>query len=64
MSESCDCLNECGDDERVGQYLVEPCEWRLAQAHREKARLTEELAMREDAASWRSHCANEEVASV
>lgn len=52
MAEKCDCLNDCGDDVRVAQYLVEPCEGRLRCALREKARLEAEVELRENAARW------------
>lgn len=64
MAEPCDCLNQCGDDERVVQYLVEPCEWRMNRALREKARLAAEVSLHEDAAKWRAFCADMEVANV
>lgn len=53
MAEHCDCLNWCGDDERVHQYLVEPCAGRLREVQRDKARLQAEVALREDAARYR-----------
>lgn len=64
MAEPCDCLNQCGDDERVGQYLVEPCECRMNRALREKARLETEVSLHEDAAKWRAFCAVMEVANA
>lgn len=53
MGEKCDCLNDCGDDRRVHQYLVEPCDGRMREAQREKARLQAEISLREDAARYR-----------
>ena len=53
MAESCDCLNRCGDDERVGQYLVEPCAGELRSAQRTLARLQAEVRLLEDARRYR-----------
>lgn len=53
MAEKCDCLNDCGDDRRVHQYLVEPCAGRMRAAQREKALLQAEISLREDAARYR-----------
>lgn len=61
MAEQCDCLNQCGDDERVALFLVEPCEWRVKRAQQEKARLESEVSLRDDAANWRAYCADREV---
>ena len=54
MAERCDCLNDCGDDRRVAQYLVEPCEYRMERALRQKAELEAYVGMRLDAARWRA----------
>lgn len=54
MGERCDCLNDCGDDRRVAQYLVEPCEYRMECALRRKAELLAEVELRLDAARWRA----------
>ncbi len=53
MDKPCDCLNDCGDDEHVRQYLAAPCEWRMNMARKELARLEAEVALHEDAAKWR-----------
>lgn len=53
MAEPCDCLNECGDDERVGLYQVEPCQGALNYAKRKLAELQAEVALREDAVRYR-----------
>lgn len=53
MTERCDCLNYCGDDDRVGKGLVEPCGgWKEAEersrraAERAKAHKDELIALR------------------
>lgn len=53
MAEPCDCLNDCGDDERVGQYLVEPCAHALTRAKRKLETLQAEVDLRADAARYR-----------
>lgn len=53
MAERCDCLNDCGDDRRVHEYLVEPCAGRMREKLAEKQRLQEELQRRLDAKAWR-----------
>lgn len=53
MSEPCDCLNDCGDDERVGQYLVEPCPGMLRARQRTLARLQAKVSLIEDAKRYR-----------
>jgi len=53
VADQCDCLNDCGDDERVGLYQVEPCPGALRYAKRQLAKLQAEVALREDADRWR-----------
>jgi len=53
MADQCDCLNDCGDDLRVGLYQVEPCPGALRSAKRQLAKLQAEVDLREDAARWR-----------
>lgn len=51
--EPCDCLNLCGDDERVGLYQVEPCAHRLQCAKRKRDELARLVSLYEDANRWR-----------
>ena len=51
--ERCDCLNRCGDDERVGLYQVEPCDFRIQCAKWKRAELTRLVSLYEDANCWR-----------
>ncbi|MDA7086541.1 hypothetical protein PH586_09135 [Pseudomonas sp. SA3-5] len=53
MAEPCDCLNDCGDDRRVHEYLVEPCAGRMREKLAKKQRLQEELQRQLDAKAWR-----------
>jgi hypothetical protein len=53
MAEPCDCLNDCGDDERVGQYLVEPCPGMLLTRQRLLARMQAEVSLIEEAKRYR-----------
>lgn len=60
MADQCDCLNDCGDDPRVGLYQVEPCPGALRYAKRQLAKLQAEaakqqaeVARRQDAARYR-----------
>lgn len=53
MAEPCDCLNDCGDDRRVHEYLVEPCAGRMREKLAEKQRLQQKLQRRLDAKAWR-----------
>ena len=53
VADQCDCLNECGDDERVGRYEVEPCPGALNYSKRRLAELQAEVDLREDTARWR-----------
>jgi hypothetical protein len=41
--ESCDCLNYCGDDDRVEEGQVKPCDNMLARRERERV-VTQQLA--------------------
>lgn len=54
MVEQCDCLNECGDDPRVGLYQVEPCPGALRSAKRQLANLQAEVDLREAALRYRA----------
>lgn len=49
MADQCDCLNECGDDERVGRYEVEPCPGALNYAKRKLAALQARASLLEAA---------------
>lgn len=51
--ERCDCLNQCGDDHRVGLYQVEPCADRLRIAKARRAELARMVSLYEDARHWR-----------
>ena len=54
MADQCDCLNECGDDERVGLYQVEPCPGALRYAKRQLAKLKAEVDLRQDTVRYRA----------
>lgn len=54
MPEQCDCLNTCGDDPRVHEYLVEPCAGMMREKLAIKQRLQDELQLRMDAKAWRA----------
>lgn len=51
--ERCDCLNRCGDDERVALYQVEPCDFRIQCAKWKRAELARLVSLYEDANRWR-----------
>lgn len=51
--ERCDCLNQCGDDHRVGLYQVEPCADRFRIAKARQAELARLVSLYEDAIRWR-----------
>ena len=47
-----DCLNQCGDDHRVGLYQVEPCADRFRIAKVRRAELARLVSLYEDAIRW------------
>lgn len=46
MIEKCDCLNTCGDDPRVHEFKVEPCECLVNSRKRHLAQLNDQLLLR------------------